>query len=222
MHACQAKLLRDEKLTPRLVWEQTKTHIITSPIGYLIFDDTVCDKNYSSVIELVRRQWSGNTKSVIRGVGIVTCIYVNPETDQFWLNDYRLFASDADGKTKLDHAKEMFDLVIHHKQLAFGYVLMDTWYATRQLMMHIARSGKIYYCPLPVNRQLEPTTICGMIFDFMGKAVCVETNFILISDCDILISLGSRRCMIMHDSPTVFRAMKDEREASVRIVVGAF
>src|SRR5947209_8171310 len=149
------RYLRDDKLTPCLVWEQTKGQLITSPDGYVIFDDTVADKNYSRSIELVRRQWSGNTHSVIRGIGIVTCIYVNPELDRFWFVDYRLFAPDEDGKTKLDHATEMFDLVIHHKQLEFRCVLMDTWYASRQFMLHIEREGKIYYGPVQANRQVD-------------------------------------------------------------------
>jgi DDE family transposase len=149
------RYLRDDKLTPRTVWEQTKGQIVTSPAGHLIFDDTVADKNYSQAIELVRRQWSGNTHSVIRGIGIVTCIYVNPELNQFWLIDYRIFAPAEDGKSKLEHAKEMFDLVIHSKQLEFRCVLMDTWYATRQFMLHIERHGKIYYCPVQDNRQVD-------------------------------------------------------------------
>lgn len=149
------RYLRDDKLTPRLVWEQTRRQLITSPHGYLIFDDTVADKNYSRSIELVRRQWSGNAHSVIRGIGIVTLIYVNPELDKFWLLDYRLFAPDEDGKTKLDHAREMFDSVLHSKQLEFRCVLMDTWYATRQFMLHIERNGKIYYCPIQDNRQVD-------------------------------------------------------------------
>ncbi len=147
--------LRDDKLSPRLVWEQTKEQLIESPNGFLIFDDTVADKNHSRAIELVRRQWSGNTHSVIRGIGIVTCIYVNPETNQFWLIDYRIFAPDEDGKTKLDHATEMFDLVILQKQLEFHAVLMDTWYATRQFMLHMERNDKIYYCPVQDNRQVD-------------------------------------------------------------------
>jgi hypothetical protein len=147
--------LRDDKLTPHLVWEQAKEQLVTSPNGYLIFDDTVADKNYSRAIELVRRQYSGNTHSVIRGIGIVTCIYVNPELDQFWLIDYRIFAPSEDGKTKLDHAKEMFDVIIHSKQLEFRCVLMDTWYATRQFMLHIEREGKLYYCPIQDNRQVD-------------------------------------------------------------------
>ena len=147
--------LRDDKLTPRLVWEQAKEQLVTSPNAYLIFDDTVADKNYSHSIELVRRQYSGNTHSVIRGIGIVTCIYVNPELDRFWLIDYRIFAPDEDGKTKLAHAQEMFDLVIHAKQLPLRCVLMDTWYATRQFMLHIEREGKLYYCPIQDNRQVD-------------------------------------------------------------------
>src|SRR5205085_7140381 len=147
--------LRDDKLTPRLVWEQAKEQLVTSPAGYLIFDDTVADKNYSRSIELVRRQYSGNAHSVIRGIGIVTLIYVNPEPNQFWLIDYRIFAIDEDDKTNLDHDKEMFDSVIHAKRLEFRCVLMDTWYATRQFMLHIERNGKLYYCPIQDNRQVD-------------------------------------------------------------------
>src|SRR5829696_9971865 len=149
------RYLRDDKLTPSLVWEQTKRQLITSPDGYLIFDDTVADKNYSRSIELVRRQWSGNTHSVIRGIGIVTCIYVNPELDRFWCIDYRLFAPHEDGKTKLDHATEMFDSALHEKRLEFRCVLMDAWYASRRFMLHIERSDKIYYGPLQANRQVD-------------------------------------------------------------------
>jgi hypothetical protein len=140
---------------------QTRGQIITSPNGYLIFDDTVADKNYSRSIELVRRQWSGNTHSVIRGIGIVTCIYVNPELDCFWFIDYRLFAPDEDGKTKLDHAAEMFDSVLNSKQLEFRGVLMDTWYASRQFMLHIERVGKIYYSQpsKPGRQQAAPRMV---------------------------------------------------------------
>ncbi|MCP9495995.1 MAG: hypothetical protein MSG64_16225 [Pyrinomonadaceae bacterium MAG19_C2-C3] len=116
----------------------------------------VADKNHSRAIEVVRRQWSGNTQSVIRGIGIVTCIYVNPEMLQFWLLDYRIFAPAEDGKTKLDHAQEMFDLVVHNKHLRVsrgvdGYA----GHASRQFMLKISRNGKIYYCPLQANRQVD-------------------------------------------------------------------
>ncbi len=147
------RYLRADKLKPRLVWEQVKDSIVSSENGYLLFDDTVADKNYSFQMELVRRQYSGNAKAIIKGIGIVTCVYVNPQTAQFWLIDYRLFTPEADGKTKLDHVREMFNNAIKHKQLLFRAVLLDSWYAAKDLMLHIERSGKIYYCPIKSNRQ---------------------------------------------------------------------
>lgn len=60
-----------------------------------------------------------------------------------------------DGKTKLDHVREMFDNAIEHKKLEFRTVLMDSWYATKELMLHIERCGKIYYCPLKDNRLVD-------------------------------------------------------------------
>lgn len=149
------RFLRGDKLKPRLVWEQVRDAIVLSTNGYLLFDDTVLDKNYSFAIELVRRQYSGNAKAVIKGIGVVTCLYVNPETNQFWLIDYRLFNKEGDGKTKLDHVREMFDNAVGHKQLSFRTVLMDSWYAAKELMRHIERAGKIYYCPLKDNRQVD-------------------------------------------------------------------
>ncbi len=46
--------LRDDSLLPSLVREQTRGQLIESPDGFLIFDDTVADKNHSRAIELVR------------------------------------------------------------------------------------------------------------------------------------------------------------------------
>ena len=32
---------------------------------------------------------------------MVTCVYVNPDTEQHWIVDYRIFDPDGDGKSKL-------------------------------------------------------------------------------------------------------------------------
>jgi hypothetical protein len=39
-------------------------------------------------IELTRRQYSGNEHGIVRGIGVVSCIYVNTETGQFWVIDW--------------------------------------------------------------------------------------------------------------------------------------
>lgn len=149
------RYLRGEKITPRLVWENVESQIERTPDGYLIFDDTVLDKNHSFSIELVRSQYSGNAHSVIKGIGVVTCIYVNPDLDRFWLIDYRIYDPDGDGKSKLDHVQEMLTNIIHQKQLPFHAVLMDSWYATKDLILFIESIQKFYYCPLKDNRQVD-------------------------------------------------------------------
>ncbi|MEO6351496.1 MAG: hypothetical protein ABIO19_08755 [Burkholderiaceae bacterium] len=47
-----------------------------------MFDDTNIDKDFSHKIELVRRQYSGNAHGIIKGIGVVTCVYVNPDTKE--------------------------------------------------------------------------------------------------------------------------------------------
>lgn len=154
-HDAVNRYLRDEKLTPRLVWETVQADLVPSTQGYVAFDDTVLDKNHAFAIELVRRQYSGNAHGIIKGIGVVTCLYINPELDRFWIIDYRIYAPDGDGKSKLDHVREMLVNAVSDKGLWFGTVLMDTWYAERKLMMLIERLGKLYYCPLKSNRRVD-------------------------------------------------------------------
>lgn len=148
------RYLRGEKLSPRLLWEQVQPTLTTDPQGYVVFDDTVLDHSFGPNIEMVRRQWSGNKKSVIRGIGLVTCVYVNPQTEQFWVIDYRIFDPDTDGKSKLDHVREMLSMS-QQRKLPFQTVLMDAWYAAKEVMMQIAGMGKLFYCPLKANRLVD-------------------------------------------------------------------
>lgn len=149
------RYLGREKLTPRLVWELVKTDVVPSPNGFVIFDDTVADKNFSRDIEGVRSQYSGNAHGIIRGIGIVNCVYLNPELEQYWIIDYRIFDPDRDGKTKLDHVSEMLRNITHGKQLNCKTILMDSWYATTEMMLMIEGLNKLYYCPLKINRLVD-------------------------------------------------------------------
>jgi len=149
------RYLRGERITPRLVWDNVRDHVMPTPRGSIVFDDTVLDKNYSAAIDLVRRQYSGNAKAVIKGIGVVTCVYVNPETDQFWIIDYRIYDPAGDGHSKLDHVREMLSNVVYQKALPVQAVLMDTWYATKKVMLFIESLQKHYYCPLKDNRQVD-------------------------------------------------------------------
>ena len=149
------RYLAGDRIPPRLVWEHVKDHIALTPKGYVIFDDTVLDKRHARKIALVRRQYSGNAQGVINGIGVVTCVYVNPQQDRFWLIDYRIYDPQGDGKTKWDHLKDMLSGLVYQKDLPFTGVLMDSWYATKTVMRHIEQMQKTYYCPLKTNRRVD-------------------------------------------------------------------
>jgi hypothetical protein len=116
--------------------------------GYIIFDDGVLDKRYSEEIEMVRRQYSGNEHGILQGIGVVSCVYVNPKVQRFWVIDYRIFNADVDGKTKIDHVKYMLQNLVYHQLFPFDMVLMDTWYAVNSFMLYIDSLDKIYDCTL--------------------------------------------------------------------------
>lgn len=151
-HDAINRYLRNEKIRPAQLWENVKDKIKFSQNGYLIFDDTVLDKRYSREIESVRRQWSGNEHRIIQGIGCVNLLYYNPEIDEFWVIDYRIFDPDRDGKTKIEHVKDMLYGALHTKQIQCRTILMDSWYACKEIMIMIEEFKKIYYCPLKINR----------------------------------------------------------------------
>lgn len=154
-HDSMNRFLRLDTLTPRTLWENVRSDVRLSEQGYVLFDDVVLDKRYSQEARLVRRQWSGNEKRVIYGIGVVTCVYVNPETNQFWVIDFRIYDPEGDAQSKIEHMLEMLDNVLHNKKLPFTTVLVDSWYASMPVMKHIEALGKIYYCPLKTNRHVD-------------------------------------------------------------------
>jgi hypothetical protein len=77
-------------------------------------------------------------------------VYVNPESDQFWIIDYRIYSPESDGKTKLDHVQDMLSTCVHQKQIDFSAVLMDSWYAAKNIMLSIDKYGKFFSVQLNV------------------------------------------------------------------------
>ena len=57
---------------------------------------------------MVKRQYSGNARGIVKGIGIVNLVYAFG--DDYHPIDYRVYAPDADGKTKNDHFREMLRL----------------------------------------------------------------------------------------------------------------
>lgn len=85
----------------------------------------------------------------------MTCVYVNPELDQSWLIDYRIYDKQGDGKTKLDPVEDMLSVLVRVRNVAFSTVLMDSWYPAKRLLVLIGSLRKTYYCPMKSNRLVD-------------------------------------------------------------------
>lgn len=154
-HDAINRFLMADDVSQNAVWQSVAHLVRRSGNACLIFDDSVLDKRHSFKIELVRSQYSGNEHGVVKGIGVVNCLYVNLDTNDYWIIDWRVYDPAGDGKTKLDHVRDMFADAIASKHLPFRAVLMDSWYATKDLMMHIDQAGKLFYCPLKSNRKVD-------------------------------------------------------------------
>jgi hypothetical protein len=132
-------------LRPRHLWEKVEPLLEQHEEAFLLFDDTVLDKGFGPQTEMTQKQWSGNTHGIVRGIGLVCCVYVHPESGHFLVMDYRIYDPQQDGRSKLDHVKEMFESATSCGVL-FQTVLMDSWYATKPLMMLFNQHGKTFQC----------------------------------------------------------------------------
>lgn len=151
------RLLKTIKLRPRDIWDLCKDDIIQSDKSVVIFDDTVIDHNHSQQIQGVRKQWSGNQHKIIRGIGLVACVYYNPEENKFWLLDYQIFDPDTDSLKKTDHIMNMYTNIVHSKEIKHKYVLFDAAYATNKVFSLIDKYNHFFLCNIKSNRLVTLT-----------------------------------------------------------------
>ena len=88
------------------------------------------------------------------------CLF-NAKTRAYWIIDYRIYDVDRDGKTKLQHLLDMLRNAHFVKRLPFATVLIDSWYASMDVMKAIERLSKIYYAPLKRNRLVSTSVASG-------------------------------------------------------------
>ncbi|MCC6446380.1 MAG: transposase [Armatimonadetes bacterium] len=163
-HDAITDYLRREKLTPRGLWEVVKPLLTDSPEAYLIMDDSVHDKRYSTQIEWVKRQYSGTEHGLVRGIGVVTLLHTDGAKRDFYPVDYRVYHPDGpqgDGKSKNQHCREMLLAAKTDQQIQANTVLMDSWYASVDNLKLIHRLGMVFITPLKENRLVSVSKESG-------------------------------------------------------------
>jgi len=151
-HDTVSDYLRREKLTPRRLWEVVSPLLQDGPDSYLVVDDSVQNKQYSRKIELVKLQYSGAEGGLVRGIGVVNLLHTSGKADDFFPIDFRIYAPEADGKTKNEHFLEMLIRARSDKQIQANTVLFDSWYASVDNLKVIHRLGMVFVTTLKSNR----------------------------------------------------------------------
>lgn len=148
------------KLSPKVVREKALELIKPSANGYIALDDTVMDKASSQEIEVASAQYSGQKHGITTGIGVVTLVYINPELEQYWILDYRIYDKETDGKKKTEHALEMIQYwhtigELHPEKLPFTTVLIDAGYTCKKIMQYVIRINKYFYGVMPKSRKVS-------------------------------------------------------------------
>ena len=151
-HDTVTDYLERERHTARTLWELAQHLVDDSPDAFLLIDDSVQDKRYSRKIELVKRQYSGNEHGLVSGIGVVNLVHSSGADGDFYPIDYRIYAPDADGKTKNDHFRDMLVASIADKRLLARRILFDSWYASADNLKLVHRANRIFYTTLKANR----------------------------------------------------------------------
>lgn len=162
-HDAVSDYLAQAKSTARQLWELVQPLLNDSEQAYLIVDDSVQDKRYSFQIELVRKQYSGAEGGLVRGIGVVNLVHTDGTEGGYYPIDYRIFAPQADGKSKNDHFRDMLINAVSNKGIQAKRVLFDSWYASLSNLKMVIRLGLVFVTTLKSNRLVSLSKEGGYI-----------------------------------------------------------
>ena len=162
-HDTVTDYLQSERLTAAHLWGLVSGLLHDSEQAFLIADDSVQGKRYSRFIELVKRQYSGATHGLVRGIGVVNLVHSSGAAGDFYPIDYRIYAPDSDGKTKNEHFREMLVRALSDTAIKAKTVLMDSWYAGADNLKLIHRLGMTFFTTLKENRLVSLSQAEGYI-----------------------------------------------------------
>ena len=162
-HDVVSDYLARDKQTSRHLWELVEVLIDDSPEACMIIDDSVHNKEYSRSIEMVKLQYSGAVGGLVRGIGVVNLVHTNGEDGNHYPVDFRVYAKEADGKTKNDHFQEMLLRAVVEKGIKAKKLLFDSWYGSWKNLKLVNRLSLTFYTTLKNNRLVSLSKEGGYI-----------------------------------------------------------
>lgn len=108
-------------------------------------------------------KYSGAEAGLAPGIGVVNLVHTSGEDGDAYPIDFRIYAKEADGKSKNDQVQEMLLRAVGDKQIQAKTVLFDSWYGSWQNLKLVHRLGLIFYTTLKANRLVSLSAEDGYI-----------------------------------------------------------
>ena len=119
----------------------------------------------------MKKQYSGKHPRLVNGIAVVTLLWT--EGEKIVPVDDRIYDPTRDGKTKIDQVQEMLN-VAEKRGFTPHFVLMDSWYASIQILKLMARKEWRWIAALKSNRlvsQVQGTYLPVADLDWTAEPV---------------------------------------------------
>jgi len=163
-HDQVTRFLSKNEFTSKELWKKVKSTVreIETDDACLIFDDTVQEKKWTDESEMMCWHFDHTVGKSVRGVNMLNALYYSnnvsvPVAFEIVKKPIKFIDSNT-GQTKRKSAitknelmRDMIQTAINN-QLKFSYILMDTWFASKENFEFIAKKNKHFIAALKSNR----------------------------------------------------------------------
>lgn len=166
-HDAVQRFLSVEQQTSANLWRIVKPHVreIESPEGVLIIDDSIAEKPYTDVNDIICWHYDHTHGRTIKGINFVTCLYHSQEVSLpvgfEIVAKTEIYLDPKDGKEKRRSQRtknEMYRDLVHQavqNQIVFTYILSDIWFASAENMKFVKITlKKELVMPIKGNRKV--------------------------------------------------------------------
>jgi DDE superfamily endonuclease len=166
-HDQVTRFLSEKVKTSRDLWQVVKPLVrqIESEEGVLIVDDSIEEKPYTDENDIICWHYDHTQGRNVKGINFLTTLYhsqgVSLPVAFHLMAKTEEYLDKKSGKmkrrsptTKNDHYRQMLEVCVHN-EIAFRYVLNDSWYAAADNMMFIRHELKRHFImALKSNRKV--------------------------------------------------------------------
>jgi len=163
------RYLSNNEFNSKTLWKKVKQTVreIESDDACLIFDDTIQEKKWTDESEIMCWHFDHTVGKSVRGINMLNALYYSDGISipvAFEIIKKPIEFSDLKTKkrkrkadiTKNELMRDMIQISINN-QLKFKYVLMDTWFSSKENFEFIAKKKKEFIAALKSNRLFAKT-----------------------------------------------------------------